>query len=314
MSTKTTASKNVKKVKKDIVKDDIQEEVTSTKSKKYVITKDKITNNTNDKMALSKQNYNYKSWYEKFPDCKVDLSLIPLSSSWNIKNTESYKELDAYLSKIMLNANKANIYPYPDLLFSALNHTSLDDIKVVILGQDPYHGCEFYDKKTIPQAMGLSFSVPKGVIIPSSLKNIYKNLAKYNHLLSIPQHGNLEFWAYQGCLLLNTSLTVIEGSANCHSSYWVDFTDSIIEQISDEKENIVFILWGKNALMKQSLIDTKRHKIICSSHPSGLSVNKTTKDPFDGTIHPAFENVDHFGLANEYLKKIGKEPILWQIE
>ena len=155
--------------------------------------------------------------------------------------------------------------------------------------------------------MGLSFSVPIGIPIPSSLKNIYKNAIEYGHFFRYPDHGNLEFWAFQGVLLLNTALTVQKGHKNSHSSIWSDFTNAIIEKISNKMNGIVFVLWGAPALTKLSLIDTKKHEILISSHPSGLSNNKQLGK------YPAFSSIDQFGTINKLLKKCGKEEIVWQI-
>ena len=202
---------------------------------------------------------------------------------------------------------KIKIYPYPNLLFNAFILTPLSNVKVVILGQDPYHCNEIHHDKIIPQAMGLSFSVPKGMKIPSSLQNIYKNLLKYKHIEIKPNHGNLSFWAYQGCLMLNTSLTVQHSYPNSHSKYWLPFTDKIIKYISNKLNNIVFVLWGNPALNKLNLIDQNKHKIIISSHPSGLSYNKKLKN------YDSFENTDHFGEINKYLKEKNKKQIIWQV-
>lgn len=243
-------------------------------------------------ILLSSDNYNYKSWEEYFPE-EINIS--------KIKNHKSYDFLEDYdfteINKV-LNKNK-NIFPYPDLVYNAFYKTNYDDIKVVILGQDPY----FNIKNKIPEAMGLSFSVPVNLPIPSSLKNIYKNLIKFKQINKIPEHGNLESLANQGCLLLNTALTVLEGKKNSHSKPWQKYTDLVIKNISDNKENIVFVLWGQNALNKLNLIDSKKHKIIISSHPSGLSCNKKLGE------YNSFKETNHFGKINKYLIKSNIEPI-----
>ncbi len=258
-------------------------------------------------------NYNFKTWEEKFPDYNVDLLTLPINETYKeFYESTSFKEniekINKYLSYCLNFTNgKVNIFPYPDLVFNALNATPLDKIKIVILGQDPYHDCIVKNDKIIPQAMGLSFSVPKGVPIPSSLKNIYNNLLKFKHISKIPKHGNLSFWAYQGCLMLNTILTVQKGCPNGHESKWAKLTDSLIQFISDHTTNVVFLLWGKNAYEKYKLIDNKKHKIIVSSHPSGLSCAKKFKS------FECFNNEDHFGKANEYLKEHGKSEVLFEI-
>ncbi|XP_058001661.1 uracil-DNA glycosylase, mitochondrial isoform X2 [Hevea brasiliensis] len=158
------------------------------------------------------------------------------------------------------------IYPPQHMIFNAFNSTPFDKVKAVIIGQDPYHGPG--------QAMGLSFSVPEGVKAPSSLVNIFKELEK-DLGCSIPSHGNLEPWAVQGVLLLNTVLTVRSRQANSHAKKgWEQFTDSVIKTISQKKEGVVFLLWGNFAQEKSRLIDGTKHYILKAAHPSGLSANK----------------------------------------
>lgn len=262
---------------------------------------------------LSTTYYTIKTWGEKFPDQNINLLSFPINSSWKpFFEKDSLKEpierINKYLSHCLkVTNNTVNIFPYPDLLFSAFNATPLERTKVVILGQDPYFNWESHGDKNIPQAMGLSFSVPIGIEVPSSLENIYKNLIKFGHLKKKPTHGNLTFWAYQGCLLLNTVLTVQHKHPNGHEKFWTQITDALIEYISNNTENIVFMLWGSNALGKLDLIDKNKHMVIVSSHPSGLSYSKPLRN------YKPFSETDHFGKANEYLMSVGKHPILWQI-
>uniref|UniRef100_A0A0E0PFL3 Uracil-DNA glycosylase n=1 Tax=Oryza rufipogon TaxID=4529 RepID=A0A0E0PFL3_ORYRU len=158
------------------------------------------------------------------------------------------------------------VYPPPHLVFHALHATPFDRVKAVIIGQDPYHGPG--------QAMGLSFSVPEGIKIPSSLANIFKELQK-DLGCTVPSHGNLERWAVQGVLMLNTVLTVREHQANSHAKKgWEQFTDAVIKTISLKKSGIVFILWGNSAQAKTRLIDETKHHILKSAHPSGLSASR----------------------------------------
>jgi len=260
--------------------------------------------------SISVDNYKYKTWYEVFPDKKVKLEELYIHSSWKHifkkiqnDNQEKWNDINNALSECL--AENLNIFPHPDLVFSAFNKTPFDKIKVVIIGQDPYHNER--TSKNIPEAIGTSFSVPIGVDIPSSLKNIYKNALKYKQMLHYPSHGNLDFWAYQGCLMLNTSLTVIKNNPNVHASIWKWFTDKIIETISDKKSNVAFALWGAPAYSKNILIDSDKHFISASSHPSGLSCNNPMKN------FPAFVNCDHFGSINKHLKSHSKKQILWQI-
>lgn len=247
---------------------------------------------------------NIKSWKETYPDNKVILKFGSISTSWNgfmkdILEKTNIKELENKLSEQM--KKEKSIYPYPDMLFSAFTYTNYNDVKVVIVGQDPYFKLE----SGVPQAMGLSFSVPVGIQVPSSLDNIYKNMLKYKHISVVPKHGNLQFLANQGCLFLNTSLSVTDNEKNSHSDIWKNFTDSIIVKLSSEKQKIVFVLWGAPAFEKYNLIDRKKHKIIVSSHPSGLSCNTPLK------TYPAFNNCDHFGQINEYLKENGIQQIIY---
>ncbi len=184
---------------------------------------------------------------------------------------------------------------YPDMydIFNALHFTSYQDVKVAILGQDPYHGPN--------QAHGLSFSVKPGVPAPPSLQNIFKELQS-DLGCRIPNHGYLKKWAEQGVLLLNTSLTVRAGQANSHAQIgWHQFTDKVIAALSQRQDPVVFILWGKNAQAKQSII-SPQHFIIKSVHPSPLSA------------HAGFFGSKPFSKANNFLVSQGKEPIDWQIE
>jgi len=262
---------------------------------------------------IEADNYKYKSWKNYYPDYNVTLKDINIDSSWLdlfeiLFDLKEFKQIEKILSLCLKKTNgEINIYPYPELIFSAFKFTPLNEIKVIILGQDPYHNCEYYNQKKVPQAMGLSFSVPCGVKIPSSLKNIYKNLVKFGHIEEEPEHGNLSFWAYQGVLLLNTSLTVQHGYANSHAEKWIDITDRIIEYLSRIKNNLIFVLWGSPALNKLELIDTERHKTIISSHPSGLSCNKQLRQ------YPAFMDKDHFGEINNYLDEHNKTNIIWNL-
>lgn len=182
------------------------------------------------------------------------------------------------------------IYPPGPLIFNAFKLTPFDRLKVVIIGQDPYHG--------IGQAHGLSFSVPERTAIPPSLINIYKEIE--NELgTPPPASGNLERWAIQGVFLLNAILTVRAGEPASHSGIgWQTFTDAVIKKISDEKEGIVFLLWGNFARSKKSLIDDMRHYVLEAAHPSPLA-------------RGAFFNCGHFIKTNEILKQNGKSPIIW---
>ena len=183
------------------------------------------------------------------------------------------------------------VYPSMYDIFNSMKKTAFKDIKVVILGQDPYH--------ERGQAMGLSFSVPKGIDKPPSLVNIFKEI-KAETGDDMPESGDLTGWAEQGVLLLNTVLTVREHAANSHRGKgWEEFTDGIIKKISSERENVVFLLWGGNARSKKPLIDCKKHLVLECAHPSPLSA------------YNGFFGCGHFIKANEYLIKNGKLPIEW---
>lgn len=185
------------------------------------------------------------------------------------------------------------IYPPGSLIFNAFNTTAFDKVKVVILGQDPYHGSG--------QAHGLCFSVQKGVLPPPSLVNIFKELQE-DIGIAIPNHGNLTHWAEQGVFLLNASLTVRAGEPMSHSKIgWAEFTDTVIKKISELKENVVFLLWGKFAQEKRVLIDEKKHLILRSVHPSPLSA------------HAGFFGCKHFSKTNEYLVSKGIDPVDWRV-
>ena len=185
------------------------------------------------------------------------------------------------------------IYPPGAMIFNAFDQTSIDQVKVVILGQDPYHGRG--------QAHGLSFSVQDGIQPPPSLVNIFKELQS-DVGMAIPKSGNLTKWASQGVLLLNASLTVRAAEPLSHSKIgWAEFTDTVIRRVSEAKEHVVFILWGKYAQEKQVLIDQSKHLILKAAHPSPFSADK------------GFFGSKPFSKANEYLVKNGIDPIDWQL-
>lgn len=186
------------------------------------------------------------------------------------------------------------IYPPEHQVFSAFEGLPFNDVKVVILGQDPYHGPN--------QAHGLSFSVLPGVKIPPSLRNMYKELATDIEGFDIPSHGYLQSWLQQGVLLLNAVLTVRDGEPNSHKKLgWGTFTDNMISALSQHREGIVFILWGAFAQKKAELIDQSKHKILTSAHPSPLSASK------------GFFGNKHFSKANEILTLSGQTPIDWRL-
>jgi len=221
---------------------------------------------------------------------------VKIEASWKeILKSEFTKP---YFQQIILHlkTEKAQgkiIYPPGSLFFNAFNTTPFDKVKVVILGQDPYHGPG--------QAHGLCFSVPSGIAPPPSLVNIFKELHS-DIGINIPNHGNLTYWAQQGVFLLNASLTVRAGEPMSHSKIgWAEFTDGVIKKIVQEKEHVVFILWGKFAQEKKLMIDETKHCILKSAHPSPLSA------------HAGFFGCRHFSKTNEYLVTNGIDPIDWKL-
>jgi len=185
------------------------------------------------------------------------------------------------------------IYPESQDLFSAFKETPYEDVKVVILGQDPYHGPG--------QAHGLSFSVQPGVKPPPSLKNIFKEL-ETDLAMPIPNHGCLKKWANQGVLLLNTSLSVEQNQPQSHAKIgWTTFTDTVISKLNEHEQPLVFLLWGAHAKNKQSLIDGTKHLVLTAAHPSPFSV------------HQGFFGCQHFSKANAFLSTKGRSPIDWTL-
>lgn len=219
---------------------------------------------------------------------------IKLESSWKSRLQDEFGQpYMAGLREYLLerSRNGAVIYPPGKLIFNALDSTPFDRVKVVILGQDPYHGPG--------QAHGLCFSVPKGVPAPPSLVNIYKEIQ--NDLgLTPPGHGNLQSWADQGVLLLNAVLTVERGQASAHQGKgWERFTDRIVAELNQGREKLVFLLWGSYATRKGEIIDRERHLVLTAPHPSPLSA------------HRGFFGCRHFSKANSWLERQGMAPIRW---
>ncbi|MFC4401715.1 uracil-DNA glycosylase [Gracilibacillus xinjiangensis] len=224
------------------------------------------------------------------------MSKTILKNDWaNILDQEFDKEYYIHLREFLKREyQQFPIYPDREDIFNALHYTPFENVKVVILGQDPYHGPD--------QAHGLSFSVKPEVEIPPSLRNIYKELAE-DVGCTIPNHGHLTKWAEQGVLLLNNVLTVRAGQAHSHRGQgWEQFTDQVIMSLNEKADPIVYILWGAAAQKKQAIINTSKHFIIKSAHPSPLSA------------HRGFLGSQPFSKTNEILKSIGRNPIDWQID
>ena len=225
---------------------------------------------------------------------QINLDDVRIESGWKEALREEF--LSEYFAKIKENllAAKAReiVYPPGNLIFNAFNLTPFERVRAVILGQDPYHGAH--------QAMGLSFSVPRGVRIPPSLVNIYKEI-KSDLGISEPESGDLSYWAKQGVLLLNASLSVGANRANSHSGFgWQIFTDAVIKILSARRQNLVFMLWGNFAKAKSALIDAQKHLILTAAHPSPLAGG-------------AFFGCRHFSRCNEYLRAHGLGEIDWDL-
>lgn len=219
-----------------------------------------------------------------------------IEESWkNVLKDEFNKEYFIKLKEYLVEEKKKyTVYPPGSQIFAAFNHTPFNSVKVVILGQDPYHGPG--------QAHGLCFSVPKGIPAPPSLQNIFKELnSDLGH--PIPNHGNLVKWANQGVLLLNATLTVRANQAGSHQNKgWETFTDAAIKALSEHHKGLVFILWGNYAQAKTRIIDTNKHFILTAPHPSPLSASR------------GFFGCKHFSKTNRLLTSIGKDPIDWALD
>lgn len=222
---------------------------------------------------------------------------VKIEESWKegLKDefAKPYFEQIVFFLKTERMAGKT-IYPPGPLIFNAFEQTPLNKVKVVIIGQDPYHGPG--------QAHGLCFSVQDGVPLPPSLLNIYKEIQTDIGVTMDMKKGNLTHWAQQGILLLNASLTVRANEANSHSKIgWATFTDTVIQKVVEQKSGVVFLLWGKFAQEKQILIDETKHHVLKAAHPSPLSA------------HNGFFGCKHFSKTNDYLIKQGQDPIDWKI-
>jgi uracil-DNA glycosylase len=221
---------------------------------------------------------------------------VKIEESWKVVLTDEFTKDYFFQIVTFIKTEKAAgkiIYPPGALMFNAFEKTPFDKVKVVLLGQDPYHNPG--------QAHGLSFSVPDGVTKPPSLINIFKELQS-DLGIPPPVNGNLEKWAMQGVLLLNASLTVRRNEPGSHSKIgWIEFTDAVIRKISEEKKGVVFLLWGRFAQDKQALIDETKHHVLKAAHPSPFSADK------------GFFGCKHFSKANEFLMQEGLQPIDWKL-
>ena len=222
--------------------------------------------------------------------------MIPFGNSWDEILKDEFNEPYYLKLREFLISEYSSKSIFPDMydIYNAFRYTDYNDVKVVILGQDPYHG--------EGEAHGLAFSVKPGIAVPPSLRNIYKEL-RDSLGCYIPNNGYLEKWARQGVLLLNTALTVVKDSPNSHRGIgWELFTDKVIKLLNKREKSVIFLLWGSNAKSKAMLIDQSRHFVFMSVHPSPLSANR------------GFFGCNHFKLVNEKLSELGQLPIDWQIE
>ncbi|MCB0403085.1 MAG: uracil-DNA glycosylase [Flavobacteriales bacterium] len=220
-------------------------------------------------------------------------------------NSDYFRALKSFLhaEKQKEREGRLNVFPKGGDLFNAFNYTPVEQVKVVIIGQDPYHSFEMIGNTMIPHAHGLCFSIPgEAQKIPPSLKNIYKEI--HDDIgCAIPNHGNLTAWAKQGVLLLNATLTVRAHEAGSHQKKgWETFTDAAIKKLAGQRTGLVFLLWGRFAQQKADLIDETKHLILKAAHPSPFSV------------HNGFFGCRHFSKANDYLTANGQQPIDWQIQ
>jgi uracil-DNA glycosylase len=228
-------------------------------------------------------------------NCQLIMSSVQIEEGWKTALANEWDKPYFQRLKDFLKQEKQagkTIYPPGKLIFHAFDRTPYDRVKAVIIGQDPYHGPG--------QAMGLSFSVQRGVAIPPSLRNIYKELADDIDGFQIPSHGDLSAWADQGVLLLNSMLTVEAGKAGAHQGKgWEQFTSAVINVLNKDKENLVFLLWGKYAQEKGAIVQPSRHHVLKSPHPSPMA--------------RGFNGCKHFSQTNAFLQAKGLAPINWQV-
>lgn len=227
---------------------------------------------------------------------KPQMPKVQIEESWKQRLLPQFQQPYMQQLRAFLQQRKQQgevIFPKGNEYFNAFNFTPFDHVKVVILGQDPYHGPN--------QAHGLCFSVQPGVALPPSLINIFKELNRDLNI-AMPRHGCLTHWAEQGVLLLNAVLTVEQGRANAHQGKgWEQFTDAVIRELNDHREGIVFMLWGSYAQKKGQFIDRKKHCVLTAPHPSPLSA------------HRGFLGCSHFSKANDYLQKHQQQPVDWSL-
>lgn len=305
-----------------LVKDGIRHKITDM-AKKFT-TKWNVHNH-NRCIFVQVDNYHFKDWQDYFSEGKgVNLLELVTNTTWfdffyHLQKTPHFDTLQQELSRVVKYHPRHRIVPPAELVFNAFNLTSLNRIKIVIVGQDPYPTVKRIGGVDVAHATGLSFSVPSGLPCAESLKNIFASMIRHGHLRHCPNSGCLSFWALQGCFMINAALTTIAGKRNAHHKMWSDFTKDLIYYINHHCQNLVFIVWGSEANSVCQDIDPVRHLVITSSHPSPMSHNSPLRGNGYGGFkkekvsYPSFNSVDHFGLANNYLLANGKSRIFWDV-
>lgn len=269
-------------------------------------------------LLISAKKYNYLSWKEyrkKFSTLKLR-SLI-FNRDWDnffdiIESKRYFKNIENILNAEL--SSNTVILPYPELLFNIFNILSPQKIKVVFIGQDPYINI---DDNNIPQATGVSFSVPIHFKLPPSLINIFSNMIEFKHIKKIPDNGCLAYWIMQGCFMFNSALTTVFEKSNQHKDLWRQFSEDLISYLSKTYSQLIFVAWGSQAHRLCINVDYQNHYIITSSHPSPLSAaNSFTglsyKDKKTRITYQSFKSIDHFGLINTYLAS-KNDKIYWNL-
>lgn len=271
-----------------------------------------------DYLLINAKKYNYLSWksYRKNFN-KVILRSLIFNKDWDeffdaIETKKYFKNIENILNNELL--SNTVILPHPELLFNIFNILSPQKIKVIFVGQDPYINM---NDNNVPQATGVSFSVPLHFKIPPSLANIFSNMLTFKHIRKIPDNGCLAYWIMQGCFMFNSALTTVFGKSNQHKDLWRQFSEDLISYLNKKYSQLIFIAWGSQAHRLCVNIDYQKHYIITSSHPSPMSMANQFmglcyKDKKTQVTYPSFQSVDHFGLVNTYLKN-KKDKICWDL-
>ena len=276
-----------------------------------------------DYLVIDANRYDYKDWNECFPKKNVILRKLVFNTKWDdffdlVSSKPYYDELEKNLSECLKNSNN-KIIPKAELVFNAFNTMEPNKIKIVVLGQDPFPGSSVVNDVTIDHATGIAFSSPINCPTPKSSSNFFLNLKKFGLISEYPKSGCLSSLAMQGVFFVNAALTALHGIKNSHKNLWNDFIGDLIDYLTTKYNNLVFIVWGKDANNMCKYINPSKHFIITSSHPSFYSCDKTTQgfeygpvvdEQYRNTVtYPSFNSINHFGRANEWLKMKGKSEI-----